>query len=145
MRRMLWARILARKLLGERFTDWYRRRRATRRHLKAISYELLSREMRLEAIEGGIAAERNDFYESRVADVMERTEILVQELDRRIEGLSARTGQRLSGLEGHIAELRDELDALRLSVEAARSVATPQARTESRERSAEGTPSAVGE
>lgn len=103
--------------MGERFADWYRRRRATRRYLEALSYELLERETRLDHLEGRIAARRDGFYERIVADVLERTEIILQELDRRIEGLTARTGQRLSGLEDEIAALRKELEGLRRGVE----------------------------
>jgi hypothetical protein len=117
MPKLLWARTAARKVLGERFADWYRRRRATRQYLEALSYELLERETRLDHLEGRIAARRDGFYQRIVTDVLERTEIILQELDRRIEGLTARTGQRLSGLEDEVAALREELDGLRRSIE----------------------------
>jgi hypothetical protein len=113
MPRMLWARRAVKKMLGERFADWYRRRRVTREYLEALSYELLERETRLDHLEGKIAARRDGFYQRIVTDVLERTEIILQELDRRIEGLSARTGQRLSDVEDSIAELRKEIQALR--------------------------------
>jgi len=120
MPQMLWARKAAKKVMGERFADWYRRRRATRQYLQALSYELLERETRLDHLEGRIAARRDGFYQRIVTDVLERTEIILQELDRRIEGLSSRTGQRLSGVEDQMAELRKELEGLRRTLEVER-------------------------
>jgi hypothetical protein len=127
MPRMVWARKAAKRVLGERFADWYRRRRATRQYLQALSYELLERETRLEQLEGRIAARRDGFYQRIVTDVLERTEIILQELDRRIEGLSSRTGQRLSGVEDQMAELRKEMESLRRTLEAAPQPSEPSA------------------
>ena len=117
MPQLLWARKAARIILGERFADWYRRRRATRQYLGALSYELIERETRLDHLEGRIAARRDGFYQRIVTDVLERTDLVLQELDRRIEGLTARTGQRLSGLEDELAALRKDLEGLRRSLE----------------------------
>jgi hypothetical protein len=119
MPQLLWARKAARIVLGERFADWYRRRRATRQYLEALSYELIERETRLDHLEGRIAARRDGFYQRIVTDVLERTDLVLQELDRRIEGLTARTGQRLSGLEDELAALRKDLEGLRRSLEPA--------------------------
>lgn len=113
-------RRIAKRILGERFANWYRRRRATRRYLRALSYELLERETRLDEIEGRVAARRDGFYERMVQEVLERTEIVLQELDRRIEGLSARTGQRLSEVEEGLARLREEIGRLRTALQAER-------------------------
>jgi hypothetical protein len=86
---------------------WLRRRRALKRYLGALSYEIYDRQIRLEIddLDGRIAARRDGFYERMVKDVLERTELILQELDRRIEGLTARHGTELR-------ELRAELEAL---------------------------------
>ena len=126
MPQMLWARKIAKKILPERTVDWYRRRRATRAYLEALSYELIERETRLDHIEGRIAARRDGFYQRIVTDVLERTEIILQELDRRIEGLSARTGQRLSDVEDSLAEVRKELQDLRASLNGAEPTPLPE-------------------
>ena len=105
-------RTLGKKLLPERFIHWYRRRRATRRYLRALGYELYDRQVRmqLEEFEGRIAARRDGFYEQLVRDVLERSELIIQELDRRIEGQGARHGKELRGL-------RQEVEALRSAVQ----------------------------
>lgn len=144
MRKSIGLRRLGRKILGERFADWYRRRHATREYLKAISSEMLEREIRLDKFEGGVAAGRDEFFDRRMADAMERTEIIFRELDRRIEGLSARTGERLSDLEKQAADLRQDIETLRRTVEALRSVAVPAQMAGVDDPSAEA-PSAVRE
>lgn len=106
-------RQIAKKVLPDRFIDWYRRRRATRNYLRALSYELLERQTRLDDLEARIAARRDGFYQQVVRDVLERTEIILQELDRRIEGLSARTGNELRAVEGQLAQLRADVATLR--------------------------------
>jgi hypothetical protein len=115
---VLWLRKVARTILPDRFVDWYRRKRATRQYLEALSYELLERETRLDHLEGRIAARRDGFYQRIVTDVLERTELILQELDRRIEGLSARTGQRLSSVEEQLTAIRKDLDRLSESIPA---------------------------
>src|SRR5438093_11773107 len=90
------------------------RRRATKKYLAALSWELLERETRLDYLEGRVAARRDGFYERMVKDVLERTEIILQELDRRIEGLTARTGERFQPLEEQIEMLRADVARLRL-------------------------------
>jgi len=101
------------KPVPDRVVNKLRRRRATRAYLDALSWELLERETRLDYLEGRVAARRDGFYERMVHDVLERTEIILQELDRRIEGLTARTGERFQSLEEQLAALRDELERMR--------------------------------
>jgi len=100
-------RALAIKLLPASVVTRYRRRRAMKRYLGALAYEIYDRQIRLEIddLDGRIAARRDGFYERMVKDVLERTELILQELDRRIEGLAARHGTELR-------ELRAELEAL---------------------------------
>ncbi len=100
-------RALATKILPSWFITRIRRRRALKHYLGALSYEIYDRQIRLEIddLDGRIAARRDGFYERMVKDVLERTELILQELDRRIEGLTARHGTELR-------ELRAELEAL---------------------------------
>jgi len=90
-----------------------RRKRAYKRYMKALSFELLERETQLDYIEGRVAARRDGFYERIVREVLERTEMILQELDRRIEGVSARGNERMSALEEQLIALRDQLNNLR--------------------------------
>ncbi|MBA3552283.1 MAG: hypothetical protein H0W27_05370 [Actinobacteria bacterium] len=109
MRRFL-LRIGHRVLPGT-FIEWYRRRRALRRYLVALGYEVYHRQVRLdrEEIEGSVAARRDGFYQQMTKDLLERTELIIQELDRRIEGVSARHGNELRNLRAEIASLRDAM------------------------------------
>jgi TolA-binding protein len=90
-----------------------RRKRAVKRYMKALSYELLERETQLDYIEGRVAARRDGFYERMVREVLERTEMILQELDRRIEGVSARGGERMNAIEDQLIQLRGEIGRLR--------------------------------
>jgi hypothetical protein len=101
-------RDIAKKILPKPVLEWYRRRRAVRQYLRSLGYEIYDRTVRLELedVEGRIAARRDGFYERLVQDVLERTELILQELDRRIEALTARHGNE-------IRELRSEVQAVR--------------------------------
>jgi len=104
-------RDLAKKILPKRFVEWYRRRRAVRQYLRSLGYEIYERTIRLELedVEGRIAARRDGFYERMVADVLERTELVLQELDRKIEGLTARHGNEIRELRREVQALRDAI------------------------------------
>jgi hypothetical protein len=112
---MQWVRNVLKKILPDRFIEWYRRKRAVRQYLGSLSYEIYDRTIRFEVedLEGRIAARRHGFYQSLVKDVLERTELVLQELDRKIEGVNARHGNELRSL-------REEVESLRASVEALR-------------------------
>src|ERR1041384_6948443 len=105
---MQYLRDIAKKLLPKRFIEWYRRRRATKHSLQALAYEIYDRGIRMELddLEGRIAARRDGFYEHLVKDVLERTELILQQLDRKIEGLTARHGQDLRTLKVEVEKLR---------------------------------------
>ena len=75
------------KVTPKPFVTRRRRKRAMKRYMKALSYELLERETQLDYIEGRVAARRDGFYERMVREVLERTEMILQELDRRIEAV----------------------------------------------------------
>jgi hypothetical protein len=125
-------RRLAVRVLPGPVVDLLRARRARKHYLRALGYELVERETRLEYLEGQVAARRDGFYERIVKDVLERTEIVMQELDRRIEGLSARSGERLNAVEEQLVELREELGHLRRLSEA--ELADLEARTREADR-----------
>jgi len=107
-------RSLAKKILPKWFIDWYRRRRALRGYLRSLSEELLERQTRLEAdeLEGRLAAQRQGFYEGLVKDVLERMDLILQELDRQIQGVSTRHGQELERLRQDIAELSASIESM---------------------------------
>jgi len=107
-------RDIAKKILPKRFIEWYRRRRALKHYLRALAYEIYDRGIRMELddLEGRIAARRDGFYERLVKDVLERTELVLQELDRKIEGTGARQGQELRLLQAEVEGLRASLAAL---------------------------------
>lgn len=109
MRRLLLK--IGHRVLPGTFIEWYRRRRALRRYLIALGYEVYHRQVRLdrEEIEGSVAARRDGFYQQMTKDLLERTELIIQELDRRIEGVSARHGNELRNLRAEIASLRDAM------------------------------------
>jgi hypothetical protein len=111
---MQYLRDIAKKILPTRFIEWYRRRRATKRYLQALAYEIYDRGIRMELddLEGRIAARRDGFYERLVRDVLERTELVLQELDRKIEGVSARHGRELRELHAELESIRTSLHAL---------------------------------
>ncbi|HJP65633.1 MAG TPA: hypothetical protein VKA30_04935 [Actinomycetota bacterium] len=108
---MQFLRDLAKRVLPRRFVEWYRRRRAVRQYLRSLGYEIYDRTVRLELedLEGRIAARRDGFYERLVRDVLERTELVLQELDRKIEGVSARHGNDLRELRHEVQALRDAI------------------------------------
>ena len=107
-------RAFAKDILPERFVHWYRRRRAIRNYLRGLGFELYDRQvrMRLEDLEGRMAARREGFYEQLVKDVLERTELVLEELDRKLEGLSARHGADLRRLKDEVMDLRTAVEAV---------------------------------
>ncbi len=111
---MQFLRDIAKKILPRSFIEWYRRRRAFRQYLGALAIEVYDRGMRLEVedLEGRIAARRDGFYEHLVKDVLERTELVLQQLDRKIEGVSARHGNELRALRQEVEALRESVQSL---------------------------------
>jgi hypothetical protein len=105
------------KLLPYRIVEWYRRKRAIRRYMKGLSVEVLERERRLEHLEGRVAVSTRGFYHQIVTDVLERTDLILQELDRRVEGVAARTEESVAALEAELAGLREEVGRLRKELE----------------------------
>lgn len=112
---MRYLRAFAKRVLPDRFVDWYRRRRVLRYYLRDLSYDLLVRQTRLELgeIEADMATHRDYLREAIAHDVLMRTDLLLQELDRHIEGVATRTGQRLDDLQAQVEELRGEMKRIR--------------------------------
>lgn len=108
-------REIAKRVLPKRFIEWYRRRRALKHYLTALAYEIYDRGIRLELddLEGRIAARRDGFYDRLVRDVLERTELILQELDRKIEGVTSRHGNDIRRLRDEVQALRDRVEELR--------------------------------
>jgi hypothetical protein len=109
---------IGKAVLPDSVVDEYRRRRALRRYLRQLGYELYNRRSQLdpEELEGRLAAAREGFSQNLVKDVLERTDLVLQALDRRIEGLTARQTSEVRALEAQLAELRTAVDALRAEV-----------------------------
>jgi hypothetical protein len=105
-------------------TEWihaYRRRRLTRRYLRGLAYELYDRQVRLslEDFETDVAERPKGFHDRLARDVLARTDAVLQGLDRKIEGVSARHGtelrklrEELESARADVAALRDEIRAL---------------------------------
>ena len=106
---------VAKRVLPRPVFYWYRRRLAARRYLRALGYELYDRQLRIDPdeAEGRIAAHRDRFYSQVVKEALERTDLILQELDRRIEGLSARHGTRLRAHDEDLARVKTQMTALR--------------------------------
>jgi hypothetical protein len=112
-------RRMAKRVVPARAIDAYRRRRALRKYLRSLAYEIYDRNrtFELEELEGELLARRPDITGRLMKDLLMRTDILIQQLDRQIEAMRARHG-------GELRELRGEVEALRASLEAIR-VAQP--------------------
>ena len=104
-------------------TEWvhaYRRRRATKRYLRGLAYELYDRQVRLslEDLETDVAERPKGFHDRLAKDVLARTDAILQGLDRKIEGVSARQGTELRTLREELEATRAEVAALRDEVRA---------------------------
>lgn len=97
-----------------------RRRLALRRYLRSISYELTyrSRTFALEELEGEVLSGRPDLTIRLTHDVLLRTDLLIQQLDRKIEGLRSRSITELRDLRQAIEEIRSDLEALQEAIRA---------------------------
>ena len=89
-----------------------KRRRALRRYLEQLSEDLARRDSQLDRLEERVASESEGFHDRLVRDVLARAEILLGELDRRIDQLHAQTRGDLAGVERRLAELRRKVAAL---------------------------------
>ncbi|HYH28042.1 MAG TPA: hypothetical protein VEA19_04590 [Actinomycetota bacterium] len=106
-------RELVKRILPQRMVASIRRRRAVKRFVRAVAHELAERETQLDDLEERLATRRGGFYARIVKEVLERVDLVLQELDRRIEGQEARHAGRIRELETEIAALRERLESLR--------------------------------
>ena len=81
-----------------------KRRRALRRYLEQLSEDLARRDSQLDRLEERVASESEGFHDRLVREVLARAEILLGELDRRIDQLDAQTRGELAGVERRLAE-----------------------------------------
>jgi hypothetical protein len=98
-----------------RFGDAYRRRKAVRAYLEALSAEVLERQSHLEQLERGVLGERGNVYETIVSDVTERTTLALEHLDRRIDTLATRIDENLRTMDARLAELEERVARLNSS------------------------------
>ncbi len=112
MRRLLV--VVGKKLLPESAIDAYRRRRALRRYLRSLSFEIYDRQVKrhVEELEDAVLTRRPDITEKLMKDLLDRTDLLLQQLHRQIEGLQARHGGELRELRQESERLRSALDEL---------------------------------
>lgn len=109
-------RELLKRILPGRLVERIRRRNALRRYLHDLSDELLERDTHLEDLEERVLETRPGLYARIVRDVVDRTDLIVKELDRRIEGQGARHADRLRALEEEMARLREAVEELRAAL-----------------------------
>lgn len=89
--------------------------------MKALSYELVERDTRLDDIDARVAIHSDGFYQQMVREILERNDILLHELNRRIEGQGARHDERLQDLKQQVAELRRAIERLQEALHPAES------------------------
>jgi hypothetical protein len=111
-------RQLLKRILPERLLDEYRRRKALRRYLHGLAYELYDRQrmLQLEQLEGKLLARRPDVTSRLMGDMVKRTDLLIQQLDRQIEGVRARHGSQLGDIRRELESLRSSMEALRAEI-----------------------------
>lgn len=143
-----WFRGFLKKTLPTPVVSWLRRWLGTMRYLRFMSYEVSRRQSRLETgshletLESRLAARRDGFYQQMVKEVLDRTDLVLQQLDRKLEGQGARHAERLGALEEELAGLRTTVEELRAlleshSLSAAERAPTHPARERAGRRSAE--------
>jgi hypothetical protein len=112
-------RDLAKRVLPTGAADWYRRRRELRRFMRALGSEVYARQVKMdvEELEGKALSTRPEVTERLFKDLMARTDVVLQELDRKVEALRARQGDEIRSLREEVAAVREELASLRSSLQ----------------------------
>jgi hypothetical protein len=85
--------------------------------LRYVSYEIQARSTRLESgpledLEGRLVGPQGGLYRQIIEEVIERSDLLLKQLDRKLEGQGARQGERLRELEDEVKRLREAMDRL---------------------------------
>jgi hypothetical protein len=89
----------------------------TARYLRSVSYEIEARRTRLESgpledLEARLVGPQGGLYRQIIEEVIERSDLLLKQLDRKLEGQGARQGERLRELEDEVKRLREAVDRL---------------------------------
>jgi len=105
---------MAKRVIPQSAIDAYRRRRALRHYLSSLSYEIYDRGVRhrVEELEGTILVRRPDITEKLMRDVLDRTDLVLQQLHRQIEGVRARQGKEIGELRAEVERLRSMVGEL---------------------------------
>lgn len=109
-------REFAKQTLPDPAVNWIRRWMATIRYVRFMSQNVFWLKSRLEpgSSAGTVETPMADpFYQLIVREVLERTDVVLQQLDQKIEAQGLRHRGRLESLEGEIARLRLAVDELR--------------------------------
>jgi hypothetical protein len=122
MKCMLWLRDFLKDVLPPNALNWLRKswvRRwiLTARYIRSLSYELYARRTRLESgqledLEARLVGPQGGLYRQIVKEVVERSDLLRKQLDRKLEGQGARHGERLVELENEMRRLRQAVNQL---------------------------------
>ena len=104
-------RVIALQVLPYETVDRIRRHRLLGSYLKAMSYELVP-DPRDAARPAGAFTRRDAFYARVGREDLERMDVILQGLDRRIEAISARATERLIVLRQALDLLEQDLRAL---------------------------------
>ena len=125
------------KYTPERTVAWYRRRREIRIYNHQLGDNLWIQRMRtLDAQRSGkqltaeeMVAEGNagEWLQWAVWDIIERNDIVLKAMERKIEALTARHGQEIRNVRDDVQALRDELEGLRKEISASQEPAEPPA------------------
>jgi hypothetical protein len=110
----------AKKFMPGGALERYRRRRALRRYLRSLSYEIYDRQQkfRVEELEGTLIARRPDITERLMKDLLDRMDLVLQQLHRQVEGLGARHGNEIEGLRTEVDQLKAVVEELRAGLRA---------------------------
>ena len=106
---------IGKKILPESAVDAYRRRRALRRYLRSLSFEVYDRQVKrhVEELEDAVLTRRPDITEKLMKDVLDRTDLVLQQLHRQIEGVRARQGKEIGELRSEVERLQSMVGELR--------------------------------
>jgi hypothetical protein len=113
-------RTQVKRVIPAKWEHSYRRYRATLLYLRGLGWELYDRQVRLslEDFETDVANRPAGFHDRLAKDVLARTDAVLEGLDKKIEGVSARHGTELRKLREDLENTRVELAALRDEVRA---------------------------
>ena len=113
-------RTQVKRMMPASWVHAFRRNRATLLYLRGLGWELYDRQVRLslEDFETDVVNRPGGFHDQLAKDVLARTEAVLEGLDKKIEGVSARHGTELRTLREDLEATRAELSALREEVRA---------------------------